>query len=119
MVPRPVGKDIEFSVAYKAAVPHWRSLEVSASGCGGGNMVLSSGPLTASRWHTDPLINFFNGTAVYTLPPPRCRALTPSTCAWTAAPSTPTIRSGLSADWYYNPLHVYNFFSLQVAVVNV
>ncbi|HMN62912.1 MAG TPA: hypothetical protein PJ988_21275, partial [Anaerolinea sp.] len=119
VVPRPVGKDIEFSVAYKAAVPHWRSLELSASGCGGGNMVLSSGPLTASRWHTDPLINFFNGTAVYTLPHTAQQGAYAFHLRVDSRAFNPDDSVGLSADWYYNPLHIYNFFALQVAVVNV
>ncbi len=119
VVPRPVGKDIEFSVAYHAAVPHWRSLEVSASGCGGGNMVLSSGPLTASRWHTDPLINFFSGVAVYTLPSTALQGAYAFHLRVDSRAFNPDDSVGLAVDWYYNPLHVYNYFSLQVAVVNV
>jgi hypothetical protein len=119
VVPRPKGKDIEFSVAYHAAVPHWRSLELSASGCGGGNMQLTSSPLTAYRWHTNPLINSFSGTAVYKLLGTALQGAYSFQLRVDSRAFNPDDSVGLSADWYYNPLHKYNHFGLQVAVVDV
>jgi hypothetical protein len=119
VVPRPVNKDIEFSVSYHVAVPHWRSLELSASGCGGGNMNLTSTPLTAFRWHTNPLVNFFSSTAVYKLPGSALQGAYAFHLRVDSRAFNPDDSVGLAVDWYYNPLHIYNHFSLQVAVVNV
>lgn len=119
VVARPVGKNIEFRVSYSASASHWRSLELSASGCGGGSMQLISAPLTASRWHTNPLINAYSGVAEYRLPAAALQGAYAFHLRVDSRAFNPDDSVGLAADWYYNPLHVYNHFSLQLAVVNV
>ena len=74
VVERPTGADIEIEVSWSASAVHFRSAQLSASGCGAGNPTLTGPtpppPLEESRehWHEDFMDNLVTRTALYSLP---------------------------------------------------
>lgn len=115
---RTVGKDLEFRISYQASHPHFRSLYLSAVGCGGGSMLITSAPTTIYKWHTTPAQTSVTDTAEFKLPH---TALQGGYSFWLRVDSrafNPDDNNVFGADGYADPLYIYAHFSLQIAVVD-
>ena len=118
VMPRTPGKDMEFRLSYQASHPHFRSLIISAVGCGGGNMITISAPTTVYKWHTTPAQTSVTDTAEFQLPH---TALQGGYSFWMRVDSrafNPDDNTAFGNDGYADPLYIYAHFSLQIAVVD-
>lgn len=115
---RTPGKDVEFRLSYQASHPHFRSLYLTATGCGGGSMVTTSALTTIYRWHTTPAETSATGTAEFLLPHTAMQGGYSFTLRVDSRAFNPDNNDVFDYDGYADPLHIYAHFTLQIAVVD-
>jgi len=118
VVARPTGSDIEFRVSYVASAAHLRSFVLGGGGCGGGNPVLTSASSTAAHWHIGPLDNTVANTAVFSLAGAMPQGAYSFNLNVHSRAFNPDNNDCFAADWNCDPVDIWIWRTLPVAVVN-
>ncbi len=121
IIHRPAGKDIEFEVSYQANVDHWRALYLSASACGTGNYLEQTSPaISTYRWHSDPAVNSATGTATFKLAHAMDQGSYGFNLRVDSRAFNPDDANGIAGtnNWYIDPLWIWGWFDLPIAVVD-
>jgi hypothetical protein len=116
---RPIGKDLEFLVSYQASHPHYRSLYLTATGCGGGNMDLTSAPITAYKWHSNATMTSDSGTANFLLTHDKPQGGYAFHLRVDSRAFNPDDNNTFIAKGYADPRYIWAHFDLQIAIVDV
>lgn len=122
VIERPTGKDIEISVTFQAWATHLRFVKLTSHGCGAGNLALTSKPETAEHWHTDPSDNTFDNSwnpAKFSFPSTTPQGAYRFQLKIDSRAFNPAGKHGFNKDWYYNPVEIWRYRNLQVAIVDV
>ena len=116
-----IPRDIDIQVSYSASATHFRSVELSASGCGlSGTIARISSLDTVRHWSTDPVAdNSVSQTAVFQiLQSSAAGSYSFGLSAVTRAFNPSGGDGGDVRDWNYDPVYRASYPQLSVAVVN-
>ena len=122
VIERPAGHDIVISVTFNAYADHFRSVQLSAGGCGNDHTPVYVAGAT-EHWYTGTFDNnYSNATspAEYRIPgsyPQGSYSL--SLYATGRAFNPAGGDGGFQADWLYNPVYAWTNLSLSIAIVDV
>jgi hypothetical protein len=128
IIDRPTGATLEFKVDYTGSARHLLKVQLSADGCGDGNLETKlapnwSEPVSAinpyQHWHVNALDNNVTRQAIFTLPATAAEgAYEFDLYAATRAFNPSGGDGGFEADWFYNVVYRDAWAEVKFAVID-
>ena len=120
IIHRAAGTNLEIEAAWQASAVHFRDAVLTASGCGGGDLVLASAATTMEHWYVDPTTdNAVSRVATYTLDASASAGCyTFSLDGYTRAFNPAGDGGGPGTDWLTNYSYAYGHTGVAVSVVD-